>query len=100
MSPTKRNVLKAVASVYDPVGYIQPIVIKLTLFQKICSMKIGWDDYIGDGLNARWMKVTSDLEDFIEIIISRCYYIFEVKDTERDTCMDFPIAQKNYTPFV
>ena len=50
MPPTKRNILKAIASVYDPIGYIQPIVIKLKLlFQKICSMKIGWDDYIGDG---------------------------------------------------
>ena len=39
--PTKRNILSIIASVYDPVGYLQPIVIKLkVLFQKICKSKI------------------------------------------------------------
>ena len=81
MPPTKRNILKAIASVYDPIGYIQPIVIKLKLlFQKICSMKIGWDDYIGDGLNAKWFKMISDLDNFSEMIISRCYFISDIKD--------------------
>ena len=81
MPPTKRNILKAIASVYDPRGYIQPIVIKLKLlFQKICSMKIGWDDYKGDGLNAKWFRMISDLENFSEIIISRCYFISDIKD--------------------
>ena len=32
-------------------------------------MKIGWDDYIGDGLNIKCAKV-----------IRRCYFRFDVKD--------------------
>ena len=36
--PTKRNILSVIASVYDPMGYLQPIVIELKiLFQKICK---------------------------------------------------------------
>ena len=39
--PTKRNILSVIASVYDPVGYLQPIVIKLKiLFQKMCKSKL------------------------------------------------------------
>ena len=39
--PTKRNILSVTASVYDPVGYLQPIVIKLKiLFQKMCKSKL------------------------------------------------------------
>ena len=48
VNPTKINVLKAIVSIYDPVGYIQPLVIKLKiLFQQICSLHMDWDDYIG-----------------------------------------------------
>ena len=36
--PTKRNILSVIASVYDPLGYLQPILIKLKiLFQKYVS---------------------------------------------------------------
>ena len=32
---------------YDPVGYLQPLVIKLKLLrQEICLLNIGWDDSI------------------------------------------------------
>ena len=31
LSPTKRNILKIIASVYDPVGYLAPIVVNLKL---------------------------------------------------------------------
>ena len=40
--------MSVIASVYDPVAYLQPIVIKLKiLFQKICKSKLEWDDDIG-----------------------------------------------------
>ena len=33
----KKNILNVTDSVYDPIGYIQPIVIKLKLlFQEVC----------------------------------------------------------------
>ena len=39
--PTKRNILSIIASVYDPVGYLQPLVIMLKiLFQEICKLNI------------------------------------------------------------
>ena len=47
ISPTKRNILKIIASIYDPIGLLQPIVIKLKLlFQEICLLNIAWDDNI------------------------------------------------------
>ena len=62
-------------------------------------MEIGWDDYIGDGLNVKWAKVISDLENFSEVIIRRCYFRFDVKDPIKYLyiCMGFPIAQKKHT---
>ena len=49
VQPTKRNILKVIASIYDPVGFLAPIVLNLKLlFQEICLKNIGWDDPIGD----------------------------------------------------
>ena len=39
--PTKWNILSIIASVYDPIGYLQPLVIMLKiLFQEICKLNI------------------------------------------------------------
>ena len=50
--PTKRNILSIIASVYDPIGYLQLLVIMLKiLFQEICELNIKWDDNIGELVN-------------------------------------------------
>ena len=61
IEPTKRNILCIIASIYDPVGYLQPLVIKLKLlFQEICVLNVGWDDSIGD-LECKWINIVNDL---------------------------------------
>ena len=41
---TKRSVIKVIASVYDPIGFISPFVIPMKiLFQDLCSEKEDWD---------------------------------------------------------
>jgi len=42
---TKRNVLKTIASTYDPLGLINPVVVSFKVyFQKLCKEKLGWDE--------------------------------------------------------
>ena len=42
---TKRNVIKAITSIYDPLGLLNPIVVQMkTFFQRLCSAKYDWDD--------------------------------------------------------
>ena len=80
ITPTKRNVLKIIASVYDPIGFLQAILIKLKiLFQDICKLKMDWDDNIGD-LTSRWNNIVSSLKSMKKIIIDRCYCISEITD--------------------
>ena len=44
---TKRNILKLIASILDTAGVISPILINLKiLLQKLCVLKINWDDFI------------------------------------------------------
>ena len=52
--PTKRNILRVIAGVYDPIGFIQPLVVKFKiLFQEICLANVGWDDNIPENLEKK-----------------------------------------------
>ena len=73
-------VLKVIASVYDPIGYLQPVVVKLKLlFQQICLLDIKWDDHIGN-LETKWYNIVEDLRKLSEIRINRCYYDVDSND--------------------
>ena len=51
---TKRNVLKVIAGFYDPLGFIQPIVVQLKIiFQEICASNYGWDEEISEKLKLK-----------------------------------------------
>ena len=78
--PTKRNILKIIASVYDPIGYLAPIVIKLKLiFQEICRENIGWDDHIGTLLE-KWLVIVNLLRNMQDVELDRCYFVYSFND--------------------
>ena len=75
LPPAKRSVLKVVAQVYDPLGWISPVVITIKiLFQKLCMDKEDWDTPLKKEhreLFERWIK---DLEQVGTISLSKCYF--------------------------
>ena len=71
---TKRDILKIMASCYDPVGWIQPAVIKSKiLFQESCKLKISWDDKISSDLKEKVIKTLAELRKVGFVKIPRCY---------------------------
>ena len=43
--PTRRSIIQFLASVYDPLGLIAPVIVKMKiLFQDICVNKFTWDE--------------------------------------------------------
>uniref|UniRef100_A0A1X7TLW9 Reverse transcriptase domain-containing protein n=1 Tax=Amphimedon queenslandica TaxID=400682 RepID=A0A1X7TLW9_AMPQE len=67
--PTKRNVL-AVGQIYDPLGILTPITIRLKIFlQELHKSRIGWDQQLTGDLLDRWRILVSELRrsNFIEI---------------------------------
>ena len=84
VQPTKRNILKVIASTYDPVGFLAPIVLNLKLlFQEICLKNIGWDDPIGN-LETKWRNIVKLLSGYADMKIKCCYYIKDVRDPIRN----------------
>ncbi|XP_055604546.1 uncharacterized protein LOC129752795 [Uranotaenia lowii] len=52
---TKRQLLKFMMSIFDPLGVLGPITIHLKiLFQDLWRLQIDWDDDIPDGLMTNW----------------------------------------------
>ena len=76
----KRSILSIIASVYDPIGYVQPLVIMLKiLFQEICKLDIKWDDNIGVLVN-KCNEIVKSLASSEIIYFKRCYYSHDIRD--------------------
>ena len=74
LSLTKRNILRVIAKVFDPLGLISPVVIEMkVLFQELCKCKIGWDDELPEHLQRRWNAWCDELQKVGFIRIPRCY---------------------------
>ena len=59
---TKHEFLKVLSSVCDPLGVVSPTIITLKmLFQKICMMKINWDDILPETVIAEWQNILENV---------------------------------------
>ena len=63
LKPTKRNILRIAASFYNPLGWINSIVIQARiLLQQICRTDAGWDDLVTDEIVTAWNEFVNKLE--------------------------------------
>ena len=60
---TKRNVLKTIAKIFDPVGLITPITTQLKVFfQLVFKRESAWDDHIPMDLERNGTKCLQTLD--------------------------------------
>ena len=46
---TKRSILSVAAKIYDPLGLISPVTLRLKqMFQELCKSKVDWDEPLND----------------------------------------------------
>lgn len=59
---TRRGLLSMVSSLYDPLGFLSPFVLKAKLIlQELDRIKHGWDESIPEHLSNTWQKLVADL---------------------------------------
>ena len=75
LEPTKRNIVSLVGKIFDPLGFLSPVVIRFKIFfQELCEAKLEWDQPLSGQLLRKWITLGSSLQDSISISIPRCYY--------------------------
>lgn len=73
MKLTKRNVLSAIATLFDPLQFLSPFTIRARiLMQEIWIAGVGWDDVLPRELITKWEKWISELPQLSSISIPRC----------------------------
>ena len=74
LKPTKRNLLKIVTRIFDPMRLLSPIIIPMKrLFQELCISKLGLDKPLSELVQRRWEDWLPKLKAARSITVPRCY---------------------------
>lgn len=69
---TKRQLLSAIAKIYDPLGFLSPTTIQLKiLMQDLWKESISWDDPVTNRISEAWTQFRNQMEHLAEIKIPR-----------------------------
>lgn len=70
--PTKRSILSRIASIFDPLGLIGPIVVRGKLIiQELWKADVSWDAEIPQNIQIEWEQLVSELPSLEAITIPR-----------------------------
>ena len=71
--PTRRNMLSIVASIFDPLGFLSPLVLNgKRILQEMCRVGVGWDDPLPVSKEPEWDNWIGDLANLNQVKIPRC----------------------------
>ncbi|XP_018315345.1 uncharacterized protein [Mycetomoellerius zeteki] len=85
---TKRSVLSFIARIFDPLGWLAPIIISAKIFmQELWAIRLDWDCELPDDLKSHWIDFLARFKNLSVISIPRC-----------DTRVTFVSAKTKVTP--
>jgi hypothetical protein len=71
---TKRDLLKTVSCIYDPLGFLSCIlIVAKILLQDVWRLQVEWDDVLPEGIQDRWHDWCEALKLLEPLTIPRCY---------------------------
>ncbi|XP_078321623.1 uncharacterized protein LOC111100747 [Crassostrea virginica] len=72
-TPTRRNMLSIVASIFDPLGFLSPFTLNgKRILQEMCQGSIGWNDPLPADRQPIWEAWIKDLHNIDLIKVPRC----------------------------
>lgn len=80
---TKRNILSRIALIFDPLGFLGPIVVvgKL-IMQELWLLRIDWDESVPMNLDTKWRDYERQLGCLNDLEIPRKIVVDDAKLTE------------------
>ena len=106
---TKRGILSVIGSLYDPIGFISPVILGGRLFQREVlprkedtsneALQLDWDDPLPTNLLYRWREWCSSLQGLENLVIPRCLYPTNTSPKKQWLC-GFSDASENAMGYV
>ncbi len=73
-STTKRNVLRQVASVFDPLGLLSPVTLQgKVLLQNLWKKRLEWDETLEAKDVDEWLEIKDDLKNIDSVDVSEMH---------------------------
>ncbi|GFV85477.1 uncharacterized protein TNCV_3773011 [Trichonephila clavipes] len=86
---TKRKILSLVSRVFDPIGFLAPVMIQpKILLQATGKTKEAWDDEVNDEIRKKFLKWGKQLKYFKNIKIPRWLGVMEESNLSIHTFVD------------
>ena len=74
LPPTKRNILKQISTVFDPIGLAAPFILRAKIImQQLWRQSYSWDQPISGSILQAWESWNEDLSKLADFNIPRCY---------------------------
>ena len=71
---TRRGILSIVCSIYDPLGFLAPVVlVAKQILQSLCKLKLSWDEKIPPDIAQTWERWLSSLQLLNTFSINRSF---------------------------
>ncbi|XP_058838120.1 uncharacterized protein LOC131693879 [Topomyia yanbarensis] len=84
--PTKREILRVLMTIFDPLGLIAHFLVYLKiLLQEVWRSGVQWDEKIGDELFRKWQRWLRVLPQVEMVRIPRCYNLHSSPANSCDT---------------
>ena len=81
---TRRGILSTVSSIYDPLGFAAPFLLRgKRIMQLLCKESIGWDDPIPDKLREQWEMWRNELPLLEMMEVPRCFRLKEMDNLKK-----------------
>jgi hypothetical protein len=69
---TKRNLLADIARFYDPLGFVEPVIVTFKIFmQSLWKLKVDWDEELPSDCADYWRKYRTELCEINKLKIDR-----------------------------
>ena len=70
---TRRGIISIISSLYDPLGFVSPVVIVgKMIFQELTKLGLTWDESIPEHIEIKWIKWLEELTTLENMKIPRC----------------------------
>jgi hypothetical protein len=71
---TRRGVLATISSIYDPLGFVAPVLLAgKRILQTLCKDNADWDDPLPETLKAEWERWRADIHSLENMKVERCF---------------------------